>query len=37
MVESVYKDCDVVMCFNGNEGIEIVIYKEGDVNVVNVV
>ncbi|MEC9428042.1 MAG: efflux RND transporter permease subunit [Pseudomonadota bacterium] len=36
MVESAYKDRDVVTRFNGNEGIEIAIYKEGDANAVNV-
>mgnify|MGYP001403820527 FL=1 len=35
-VESAYKDRDVVTRFNGNEGIEIAIYKEGDANAVNV-
>nr|WP_321825526.1 efflux RND transporter permease subunit [Alteromonas macleodii] len=35
-VESSYKDRDVVTRFNGNEGIEIAIYKEGDANAVNV-
>lgn len=35
-VESAYKDRDVVTHFNGNEGIEIAIYKEGDANAVNV-
>jgi multidrug efflux pump subunit AcrB len=35
-VEGAYKDRDVVTRFNGNEGIEIAIYKEGDANAVNV-
>jgi len=35
-VESAYKDRDVVTRFNGSEGIEIAIYKEGDANAVNV-
>ncbi|MFZ8200238.1 efflux RND transporter permease subunit [Alteromonas portus] len=35
-VESAYKDRDVVTRFNGDEGIEIAIYKEGDANAVNV-
>ncbi len=35
-VENAYKDRDVVTRFNGNEGIEIAIYKEGDANAVNV-
>lgn len=35
-VESAYKDRDVVTRFNGSEGIEVAIYKEGDANAVNV-
>jgi multidrug efflux pump subunit AcrB len=35
-VESAYKDRDVVTRFNGSEGVEIAIYKEGDANAVNV-
>ena len=35
-VENAYKDRDVVTRFNGSEGIEIAIYKEGDANAVNV-
>mgnify|MGYP000371185532 CR=1 FL=1 len=35
-VESAYKDRDVVTRFNGYEGVEIAIYKEGDANAVSV-
>lgn len=35
-VESAYKDRSVVTRFNGNEGVEIAIYKEGDANAVDV-
>ena len=35
-VESAYKDRDVVTRFNGYEGVEIAIYKEGDANAVDV-
>ena len=35
-VENAYKDRDVVTRFNGSEGIEIAIYKEGDANAVDV-
>lgn len=35
-VESAYKDRDVVTRFNGREGVEIAIYKEGDANAVDV-
>ncbi|GFD67934.1 efflux RND transporter permease subunit [Alteromonas sp. KUL106] len=35
-VESAYKDRNVVTRFNGSEGIEIAIYKEGDANAVDV-
>ena len=35
-VQSAYKDRDVVTRFNGNEGVEIAIYKEGDANAVDV-
>ena len=35
-VESAYKDRSVVTRFNGSEGVEIAIYKEGDANAVDV-
>ncbi|MDO6568063.1 efflux RND transporter permease subunit [Alteromonas sp. 1_MG-2023] len=35
-VESAYKDRSVVTRFNGNEGVEIAIYKEGDANAIDV-
>ena len=35
-VENAYKDRDVVTRFNGSEGVEIAIYKEGDANAVTV-
>lgn len=37
MVINIYKECDVISCFNGLEGVEVVVYKEGDVNLVDVV
>ena len=35
-VQNAYKDRTVVTRFNGNEGVEIAIYKEGDANAVDV-
>lgn len=36
LVRSAYKDRDVITRFNGTEGVEVAIYKEGDANSVDV-